>query len=65
MPPKKIAAKRNRESVGPLTAPTTHSVAKITVRDAIVAFGAEHGALLVPVQRRIARYLRQERPSVV
>ena len=44
-----------------MTAPNTHSVAKDTARDAIVAFGAGYSALLVPVKRRIEQYLRQER----
>ena len=52
---KKKAGKRKRES--PPTAPKTHSVAMTTARDAIVAFGAGHGVLSVPVERRIARYL--------
>ena len=42
-------------------APKTHSDVKTNARDAIVAFGAEHGALPIPVERRVARYLRQER----
>ena len=59
MPPRKKAGKRNRGSVGllPMTAPKTHSDAKATARDAIVAYGAGHGVLSVPVERRIARYL--------
>ncbi len=62
MPPRKKADKRNRGSVGlPMTAPKTHSDAKATARDAIVAYGAGHGVLSVPVERRITRYLRQER----
>ena len=64
--------KRNRESsvppngpVSPMVdppsvVPKTHSVAMTTARDAIVAFGAGHGGLSVPVERRITRYLRQE-----
>ena len=76
MPPRKKVAKRNRESgegddsegddgVGPPT-PRTHSAAnKATVRDTIVAYGAGHGVLQVPVERRIARYLRQERMYAV
>ena len=43
-----------------MTAPKTHGVAKDTARDAIVAFGAGYSALLVPVERRIEQYLRQE-----
>ena len=43
-----------------MTAPNTHSVVKDTARDAIVAFGAGYSALLVPVERRIEQYLRQE-----
>ena len=39
----------------------SHSVALATTRDAIVAFGEGYGRLLVPVERRIAQYLRQER----
>ena len=61
MPPKKKAGKRQREAVGPPTAPKTHSVAKTNARDAIVAFGAGHGVLSLPVERRVALYLRQER----
>jgi len=62
MPPRKKADKRNRGSVGlPITAPKTQSDAKATARDAIVAYGAGHGVLSVPVERRITRYLRQER----
>ena len=38
-------------------APTTHSVALATTRNAIVAFGAGSGARSVPVERRIAQYL--------
>ena len=45
--------------------PTPHSVALATVRDATVTFGAGYGALLVPVERRITQYLRQERLFVV
>ena len=45
----------------PSVVPKTHSVAMTTARDAIVAFGAGHGALSVPVERRITQYLRQER----
>ena len=61
MPPRKKAGKRNRGSVGfPMTAPKTHSDAKATARDAIVAYGAGHGVFSVPVER-ITRYLRQER----
>ena len=41
--------------------PMTHSVAKANVRDAIAAYGAGHGALYVPVERRIAQFLWQER----
>ena len=40
---------------------TTHSVALATTRDAIAAFGAGYNAIFLPVERRIARYLRQER----
>ena len=36
-----------------------------TIRDATVAFGAEYGALLVPVERRIVQYLQQHRLFVV
>ena len=63
MPARKKAGKRNRfsDSVGPLTALKTHSITRANVRDTIVSFGAEHGTLLVPVERRIARYLRQKR----
>ena len=43
------------------TAPKSHGDATSTVRDAIVTFGAGHGVLSVPVERRIARYLQQER----
>ena len=43
-----------------MTAPKTHSVAKDTARDAIVAFGAGYSALLVPIKRRIEQYLGQE-----
>ena len=53
MPPRKKAGKRNRDPVGPPTAAKTHSV-----RDAIVAFGAGYNALSIPVERRVARYLR-------
>ena len=42
-------------------APTTHSVALAITRDATVAFGAGYDALMVPIQRRMAQYLRQER----
>ena len=45
----------------PSVIPKTHSVAMATARDAIVAFGAGHGALSVPVERRITRYFWQER----
>ena len=48
-----------------MTAPKTHSVAKDTARDAIVAFGAGYSALLVPVERRIEQYLRQEQMYAV
>ena len=61
MHPRKKAEKRNRDVSPPLTAPNTHSVAKDTARDAIVAFGVGYSALLVPVERRIEQYLRQER----
>ena len=37
-----------------------HIVAKITVRDALVAFGAGYNALSIPVERRVARYLRSD-----
>ena len=30
-----------------------------TIRDATVTFGAEYGALLVPIQRRIVQYLQR------
>ena len=50
---------------GPLPPPTTHIIALTTTRDAIVTFGAGYGALSVPVERRIARYLRQERVYAV
>ena len=56
MPPRKKAEKRNRD-----VSPPTYGVAKDTARDAIVAFGAGYSALLVPVERRIEQYLRQER----
>ena len=45
--------------------PTTHSVALKNIRDVTVAFGAEYGALLVPVERRITHYLRQQRLYIV
>ena len=44
-----------------IQAPKTHSDVKTNARDAIVAFGAGHGVLSLPVERRIALYLRQER----
>ena len=56
----KKTQKRNRDpvAVGPPTNPKTHSEA--IARDAIVAFGAEHGALPIPVERRIARFIRHD-----
>ena len=56
--PTKKASKRSRDERGPTTQPTPHMVAKTTVRDAIVTFGAGYGVLPVPVERRIACYLR-------
>ena len=41
----------------PPPGPTTHSVAMAATRDAIVAFGAGHDALLLTIERRIAKYL--------
>jgi Kelch motif len=40
--------------------PTPHILAKATARNAIVAFGAGHGALSIPVERRVAQYLRKD-----
>ena len=61
MPPRK-RGKRHRSQERPSAAsPTTHGVELATIRDAAVAFGAGYGALLVPVERRIAQYLRQKR----
>ena len=65
MPPqKKGKRQRSQEKPTPVP-PTTHSVALATIRDATVAFGAEYGALMVPVERRITQYLRQQRLFVV
>ena len=33
----------------------------LLLRDAIVSFGAGYGVLLIPIERRIAQYLRPER----
>ena len=61
MPPRKKGKRhRSRERLTSVP-PTTHSVALATIRDATVAFGAGYGALMVPVERRIVRYLRQQR----
>ena len=59
MPPKK-ACKRSRYESGLLAQPTPHIVAKAAARDAIVAFGAGYNALSIPVERRVARYLRSD-----
>ena len=40
--------------------PTPHSIAKATVRDAIVAFAAGYDALSIPVERRVTLYLRKD-----
>ena len=58
--PSKKASKRSRYESGPMAPPTPHSIAKVTVRDVIVAFGAGYNALSIPVERRVARYLRFE-----
>ena len=42
----------------PKPATATPNKAASTIRDATVAFGAGHGALLMPMERRIAQYLR-------
>ena len=49
-----------RDGCGPTAQTTPHIVAKATVRDAIVALGAEYGFLLEPVEWRVAEYLRYE-----
>ena len=41
--------------------PFTHSLALARTRDATVAFGDGHGALDVPIERRIAQYLQRNR----
>ena len=65
MPPRK-KGKRHRSQERPTPVPpNTHSVALATIRDATVAFGAEYGALMVPVERRIVQYLQQQRLFVV
>ena len=58
--PSKKAPKRSRDESGPAAQLTPHIVARATVRDAIVAFGAGYDALSIPVERRVARYLRFE-----
>ena len=65
MPPQK-RGKRHRSQERPTPVqPTTHSVALAAIRDATAAFGEAYGTLLVPVERRIAQYLRQQRLFVV
>ena len=41
-------------------APPAFTIHSATTGDAIVTFGEGYGALLVPVERRVAKYLRQE-----
>ena len=59
MPPNKVP-KRSRDVSGPMAQPTPHSIAKATVRDAIVAFAAGYDALSIPVERRVTLYLRKD-----
>ena len=63
MPPKRHRENNNKDGSEDdvMPAPTNHSVAKTNTRNAIVAFGVGYGVLRVPIERRVAQYLRQQR----